>query len=61
MAVSLYHQGDNIDRALMRRLTGQPEPAGPPRPRKPLRDWLLDWINEDADPQTEMDSLPRVM
>ena len=27
MAVSLYHQGANIDRALMRQLTGQPEPA----------------------------------
>jgi aryl sulfotransferase len=27
MAVSLYHQGDNIDRARMRELTGQPEPA----------------------------------
>ncbi len=61
MAVSLYHQGDNVDRALMRRLTGQPEPAGPPRPRRPLRDWLLDWINEDADPRQEMDSLPGVM
>jgi aryl sulfotransferase len=50
-AVSLCHQGGNIDRALMRQLTGQPEPAGPPRPRKPARDWLLDWINEDADPR----------
>ena len=27
MAVSLYHQGDNIDRARLRQLTGQPEPA----------------------------------
>jgi aryl sulfotransferase len=61
MAVSLYHQGDNIDRALWRQLTGQPEPAGPPRPRKPLRAWLLDWISEDADPRAEMDSLPGVM
>ena len=24
MAVSLYHQGDNIDRARLRQLTGQP-------------------------------------
>jgi aryl sulfotransferase len=61
MAVSLYHQGENIDRARMRQLTGQPEPASPPRPRKFVRDWLLDWINEDADPREEMDSLPGVM
>jgi aryl sulfotransferase len=61
MAVSLYHQRDNIDRARMWQLTGQPEPAGPPRPRKPVRDWLLDWINNDADPREEMDSLPGVM
>ena len=61
MAVSLYHQGDNIDRALMRQLTGQPEPATPPRPRRPLRDWLLDWISDDADPRAETDSLPGVM
>ncbi len=61
MAVSLYHQGDNIDRARMRRLTGQPEPAGPPRPRKPVREWLLDWIDDDADPREQLDSLPGVM
>ncbi len=27
MAVSLYHQSDNIDRARLRQLTGQPEPG----------------------------------
>jgi aryl sulfotransferase len=61
MAVSLYHQGDNIDRARVRQLTGQPEPAVPPPARKPLRDWLLDWIRRDADPRLELDSLPGVM
>ncbi|HEY3734639.1 MAG TPA: sulfotransferase domain-containing protein [Streptosporangiaceae bacterium] len=64
MAVSLYHQGDNIDRAWMRQLTGQPEPAepaGPPRPRPPLREWLLGWIGRDCDPREQMDSLPGVM
>ena len=40
MAVSLYHQGNNIDRARLRRLTGQPEPSEPPPPRPPLHDWL---------------------
>lgn len=60
-AVSLYHQGDNIDRAKVRQLTGKPEPAGPPRPRTPLHDWLLRWISADPDPREEMDSLPGVM
>jgi aryl sulfotransferase len=61
MAVSLYRQGDNIDRAKVRQLTGQPEPAEPEPARKPLREWLLHWIDKDADPRAEMDSLPGVM
>ena len=61
MAVSLYHQGANIDRERVRRLTGQPEPSAPPRPRGPLREWLLRWIDRDADPREEPDSLPGVM
>ena len=61
MAVSLYHQGNNIDRARVRRLTGQPEPAEPPPPRPPLHDWLIGWIHEDTTPQQQMDSLPGVM
>ncbi|HWG65507.1 MAG TPA: sulfotransferase domain-containing protein, partial [Streptosporangiaceae bacterium] len=61
MAVSLYHQGNNIDRTRMRQLTSQPEPAGPPPPRTPVRDWLLNWVDHGADPRQEMDSLPGVM
>ena len=61
MAVSLYHQGDNIDHARLRQLTGQPEPAARPGPRPQLRDWLLDWIDDDASPREQMDSLPGVM
>jgi aryl sulfotransferase len=61
MAVSLYHQGGNLDRARVRQLTGQPEPAGPPRPRKPLHDWLLSWITDDDNPREYPDSLPGVM
>lgn len=60
MAVSLYHQGDNLDRERLRQLTGQPapdRPAGSPR----LRDWLLAWIEDTADPRTSLDSLPGVM
>jgi hypothetical protein len=50
MAVSLYHQGENIDRARVRQLTGLPEPAEPPPPRPPLHDWLTGWIHEDSTP-----------
>ncbi|HEX9992956.1 MAG TPA: sulfotransferase domain-containing protein [Acidimicrobiales bacterium] len=59
-AVSLYHQGDNLDRERMAELTGQPAPAAR-RPRPPLRDWLLAWVHEDADPVAELDSLPGVL
>jgi aryl sulfotransferase len=60
MAVSLYHQGGNIDRARVRQLTGQPEPTEP-QPRQPLHDWLLSWIADDDDPRKYPDSLPGVM
>jgi aryl sulfotransferase len=60
-AVSLYHHSANIDRARMRELTGRPMPTQPPGPRKPLRDWLLGWIGNDADPRTALDSLPGFM
>nr|WP_240942776.1 sulfotransferase domain-containing protein [Planosporangium thailandense] len=61
MAVSLYHQGDNLDHERIRQLTGQPEPAAPTRPRQPLHEWLASWIDRDVDPRQELDSLPGVM
>jgi aryl sulfotransferase len=61
MAVSLYHQGENLNRRRIRQLTGQPEPVGTPKPRAPVREWLLDWIDNNASPMEEMDSLPGVM
>ena len=61
MAVSLYHQGDNINRQRLRELIGQPEPAQPPRPRKPLHDWLLSWIDSDDLSPDYMDSLAGVL
>jgi aryl sulfotransferase len=61
VAVSLYHHSGNIDRARLRQLTGQPEPAGPPPPRPPLRDWLLSWIADDSEPRDQLDSLPGFM
>ena len=67
-AVSLYHQGNNIDREKLRKLTGAPEPTEPPKPRKPLHEWLVSYItgetppwNFGGDPREDLDSLPGVM
>jgi aryl sulfotransferase len=60
-AVSLYHQGNNINRDRVRELTGQLDAAGRPAPRPALHEWLLRWIDNDADPRAEMDSLPGVL
>ncbi len=60
-AVSLYHQGDNLDRDRMRQLTGQAETTGPTRPRPPVRDWLRSWIDRVEDPREQLDSLDGVL
>jgi aryl sulfotransferase len=63
VAVSLYHQGNNINRSRLAELTGalpdQPRPDRPPRP--PVHDWLLDWVDRDGSPVEQPDSLPGVM
>jgi aryl sulfotransferase len=61
MAVSLYHQSANIDRGLLSQLTGQPEPNGKSPTRLPVREWLLQWIDDDVAPQEQLDSLRGVM
>jgi aryl sulfotransferase len=60
-AVSLYHQGANIDREALRRLVGLPEPDAPRPPRPALHDWLVEWIEDDPAPTESLDSLPGVM
>jgi hypothetical protein len=62
LAVSLYHQGANLDRRRLAELTGAPppDPAAPARPSRVLTEWLLDWIDADPDPADELDSLPGV-
>lgn len=59
MAVSLYHHSDNIDRRRMAELVGVPEV--PRRPRPPLREWLLGFVDWDGDPRANLDTLPGVM
>ncbi|MCA2212757.1 sulfotransferase domain-containing protein [Jidongwangia harbinensis] len=59
LAVSLFHQGANLDRQRLAALTGTP--AGVERPAPPVLDALLSWIDHDPAPADELDSLPGVM
>ena len=63
MAVSLYHQGANLDRDLIRRLLDEPGPpaATSPAVRPSARQALLNWIEDSSSPQESMDSLRGVM
>jgi hypothetical protein len=60
MAVSLYHQIDNIDLEKRRQLTGVRQVLTP-RPRPPADVWLSAWVENDRDPRQARDSLPGVM
>jgi aryl sulfotransferase len=59
MAVSLYHQGDNLDRARIAELTGSAVPD--PAPRPGLHDWLLAWTREQTTAVQRPDSLVGVL
>jgi hypothetical protein len=59
LAVSLFHQGANIDRARLAALTGAAPGAVAAPP--PIRDALLAWIDRDVDPRSSLDSLPGVL
>jgi aryl sulfotransferase len=61
MAVSLYYQGDNLDRGLIAQLSGQPQPGGSAPAREPLRSWLRSWIDWNGSAREHLDSLPGVM
>jgi hypothetical protein len=60
LAVSLYHQGSNLDRARLGRLLGRAEAVPRAADRPPLRPWLLAWIDQEVDPHQSLDSLPGV-
>jgi aryl sulfotransferase len=53
-AVSLYHQGANLDRARIAELSGVAQPPTTDRP--PLADWLRAWIEFDAAPRDALES-----
>jgi len=59
MAVSLYHQRDNIDRRRMAELTGQPLVRPPSRPS--LHEWLRGFIDWEGDARARLDTLPGVL
>ena len=61
MAVSLYHQGGNLNRERIRELTGQPDSGPIVDHRPPLHEWLLSWIEQDVEPKDSLDSLPGVL
>ncbi|GIJ19855.1 sulfotransferase domain-containing protein [Micromonospora lutea] len=61
MAVSLHHQGANLDRVRLAELTGRPAPPAPDGPRPSVEQALVRWIDADPDPHAELDSLPGVM
>jgi hypothetical protein len=58
-AVSLYHQGGNLDRDRIAELTGTV--SGPARTRPDLVTWMTDWIRWSGDHAENLDSLPGVM
>jgi hypothetical protein len=60
-AVSLYHQGENIDHDRLGELTGAAPDARPRPVRAPLHAWLATWIGRDTSPQEHLDDLPGVM
>ena len=59
VAVSLYRQGDNIDRLRLRELTGRAPTDQVDR--QELGDWLRSWIAWEGSPEERLDSLAGVM
>ena len=57
-AVSLYHQGSNLDRERLAELSGSPTSISG---RAPLEEWLAAWVDEVADPRARLDSLDGVL
>jgi len=54
-AVSLYHQGDNLDRARVAELMGERPPV-PTAPRPTVTEWLRGWAVDPASPTGWLES-----
>ncbi len=61
LAVSLYHQGNNMNRDRVRELTGSGGSVPDRRSRAGLHQWLVSWVDSQDKPEEELDSLPGVM
>jgi aryl sulfotransferase len=61
MAVSLFHQGRNLDRDRIAELTGAPGPVPAASAPPPIHDALVAWIDRDVAPADALDSLPGVL
>ena len=59
LAVSLYHQGDNLDRERLAGLTGAP--LRPRAPRPSVHDWLVRWTTSRTTALEQPDSLLGVL
>lgn len=60
-AVSLYHQGANLNRDRIRALSGQPALESDQPQRPPLHEWLMARIDDETDPTQSLDSLPGIL
>src|SRR3954468_22784476 len=58
MAVSLFHQSRNLNRARIAELIGAPAPTAT---QQPVHDPLMAWIDRDVATADALDSLPGVM
>jgi len=61
VAISLYHQGSNLDRHRIRQLTGQPRSERAEAPPLSLPRFLDGWMAEQADPRHHLDTLPGLL
>jgi hypothetical protein len=61
VAISLYHQGNNLDRQKIRQLTGHRDVAVHGGLRPSLHEWLVGWLAEQAEPRRHLDTLPGLL
>lgn len=60
MAVSLYHQGYNLNRDLIGRLSGHTDVSHSGVSRE-LSEWIEGWMDWDGEPRQRLDSLPGII